>query len=145
MERSRNPSHDDVRAGGVRRRPGHATSRTRLATCKVCDSGNMIPSRLYRLSGPAVTIGWILLVCSGALALCEVGFLGLVSLPAALEESRRNGVRPVAGLSWWLGEVAMFAACSAVIWFVGGLLGWLLIMQKNVLLCTRCRATVDRA
>ena len=43
-----------------------------------------------------------------------------------------------------------FAACStgialigAGLSFIGGLLGWLLVMRKRVLMCNFCRATVD--
>jgi len=30
----------------------------------------------------------------------------------------------------------------AVIFFIGGLLGWLLVMKKKVLICTHCSAVV---
>ncbi len=43
-----------------------------------------------------------------------------------------------------------FAACGtgvaligAVLCFIGGVFGWLLVMRKRVLMCNYCRATID--
>ena len=38
-----------------------------------------------------------------------------------------------------------FALIGAILSFIGGLLGWILVMKKRVLACNRCGATIDAA
>lgn len=60
-------------------------SRGSYLTCKTCDYGTLTPKKVFRLSGPAVAIGYILLIPSilGMIA-CAVALIavniGLVSL-----------------------------------------------------------------
>lgn len=70
--------------------------------CRVCDQGVLSTQKVYRLSGPAVTIGYILLIPSLLGILLSVAFLVLSWVGAAsvthelssyaLEELEQSGV-----------------------------------------------------
>lgn len=194
--------------------------------CKVCDRGELVPRKVFRMSGPVVVIGFILLVPS-ALGVLVAGlvFFGVlawdgndpnrvalvenddmqlrracINVPVAdspvgvttaeyceclLAESKKTSASRAAtlcaqrydagtlapvddktkglylalvrtspsdettpstsqnrvGLFHMVGGMMAFAVGVAS--FVGGLLGWLLIMKKRVLKCTVCGATVS--
>jgi len=92
--------------------------------CKVCDEGHLTPKRIFRLSGPAVAIGYILLIPSViGMALCVVLFFDA----AAKNMPIGQAVSAVVGVGL----------------LVGGLLGWLLVMRKSVLRCSSCGVVVD--
>jgi hypothetical protein len=169
--------------------------------CKICDRGSLLDRRIHRMSGPAVVIGYILLIPSlAAIAFCALFFIVLLFQPsqryisarqAAIYEMRENSVPeevitqvlahplrdpadyildpgiPMVQYSWVkdatekirsgsplplqegndalvgrrLGEG--FFIMLGIGAFVGGLLGWLLVMKKRVLLCSFCNAVVD--
>ena len=100
-------------------------------SCKVCDKGALVQTKVHRLSGPAVVIGYIFLIPSilgiiiSALAFVQVSYLSHGSSGGSLVG----------------GFVLIFGLAS----FVGGLLGWLLVMKKRVLRCNVCSATVNAA
>ncbi len=157
----------------------------------------MTRKRVYRMSGPAVVIGFILLIPSilgmlfGGLTFLTAAIGGTAAaankLPAAALESvrrdltaqrvpediiadvcaekhvsdtRMNLARLDSGqqvavraaelsISTAKGAPALAACCGGgfsimilIGSFVGGLLGWLLIMRKTVLQCFRCGAVV---
>jgi hypothetical protein len=164
--------------------------------CQICGQGVMTRKRVFRMSGPAVVIGFILLVPS----ILGILFGGLTFLAAAIGsanadknvssaelESIRSSLaaqhvpddiiadvcaeKPVSETRLSLARLnstqqlavhaaelklstakaapALTACCgggfSVIIMigsFVGGLLGWLLIMRKTVLQCFRCGAVV---
>ena len=166
-----------------------------MIQCKVCDSGAMQHQKVNRLSGPAVAIGYLLLIPSicgiilaasmflmvifGAAATAsgetarEVHMEALEDLDiptelvgkiqrdedlsAAERESLTNeqrsaidaielsmaGSAAAGGCFAFLGTT--FAAFIAVTSFVGGLIGWLLVMRKKVLRCDHCGAIVEAA
>jgi hypothetical protein len=108
-------------------------------TCKICDRGTLVPRKIRRLSGPAVAIGYILLIPSIlGLVFCAILLIGilLVGITAAHGSSLATAL---AG-SGSIAIVLIGIGC-----FVGGLLGWLLVMKKHVLLCDNCGAVVDAA
>jgi hypothetical protein len=159
-------------------------------TCQVCSNGELRKKKKYRMSGPVVTTGYILLVPSilgilfGILLLFSSGkaadssFTGIDdSFKASLVEANvpeatiqkafstegltqvdREALTPEqrtaitdAELSRNAGKVGAGAGTAIagglgivliIIFFVGGLLGWLLIMTKKVLQCVSCNAVV---
>lgn len=202
--------------------------------CKVCDRGALIPKKMYRMSGPVVAIGYILLVPSvlgmlvSALVLLGVlsyqggdgSFTNQISsaAPNNYENSFRanciaNAKKAAQEAATPLSEAQLRQYCECSLWgiergesteeatkicseglrfgvlsplnantdriysdleaqgnaeqtndtgmtwfhiiggglaifwligsFVGGLLGWLLVMKKQVLQCNACGATVS--
>lgn len=65
-------------------------------TCKVCDAGVLVPRKIYRMSGPVVAIGYILLVPSILGVAASVAMLEGVSLittqPAAVPQGQATVV-----------------------------------------------------
>jgi hypothetical protein len=109
-------------------------------TCKICDRGTLMPRKIRRLSGPAVAIGYILLIPL-ILGMAGCAILLIVSLLAG-----------VAGAAHGSAFATAFAGIGAIAFvyigtlsFVFGLVGWLLIMKKHVLQCGYCGAVVDAA
>lgn len=103
-------------------------------TCKICDQGRLTKTKKYRLSGPVVFIGYVLLVPS---------ILGvLFSIMSFVEvSSMASGTGPTAA-SGIAGGITVFIGIA---FFVSGLLGWLLVMKKQVLQCGTCGAAVNTA
>jgi hypothetical protein len=94
--------------------------------CKVCDRGTLERNTKYRLAGPAVVIGYILLVPSVIGMLCALALSAFV-----LAKSTRSSA------------ITGFVGFTLIASLVGGLLGWLLVMKKRVLQCSTCRAVVN--
>ena len=59
-------------------RPGYASRRNSYFGCKICDRGTLRSKKVFRMSGPAIAIGFILLIPS----ICGMLFSGLVLLGA---------------------------------------------------------------
>lgn len=107
-------------------------------TCKICDRGTLMHRKIRRLSGPAVAIGYILLSPSiVGIAACAI--LLVISLFAGVAGAAHGSA--IATAFAGIGSVAFIylGICS----FVFGLLGWLLIMKKDVLQCGYCGAVVN--
>ena len=83
---------------------------------------------MYRMSGVVVVIGYIFLIPS------VLGMLVNACLFVAM--SRSISTSPAGGM---MGGAFLFLIFLS---FVGGLLGWLLVMKKSVLKCTHCGAVV---
>ncbi len=104
--------------------------------CKVCDRGTLRKKDIFRMSGPVVVIGFILLIPSMiGMALSAVGIYIMMS-SAEWKDTSQSGM---AGMA--IGFLITLAA--GVVCFAGGLLGWLLIMQRRVLQCPECRAVIN--
>jgi hypothetical protein len=115
----------------VRERPPEAPP----IRCKVCDRGELELKDLNRMSGPVVMIGVILLIFSLiGTVLCAIAFFSLLS--EAQQDLSRSGLVGVSAGMWI--TIAIGIAC-----FVGGLLGWLLVMRKRVLQCSFCSAVIN--
>lgn len=176
--------------------------------CRVCEKGTLMPQRVHRMSGPAVVIGYILLVPSLLGILLSGVFLVLswvgaasaastnVSTPFILQQGTRELLRttkvpvdlisslekgePVneasvnplpssqrlaiqqaeterlayeraqlatknakAGAAGCLGGCGtIFGVGGMILSFIGGLIGWLLVMKKDVLKCGSCGSVV---
>ncbi len=107
-------------------------------TCKICDRGTLMPRKIRRLSGPAVAIGYILLIPS-ILGMVGCAILLVVSLLAGVAGAAHRSAFATAFAGTW--SIAMLS--SGIGCFVFGLLGWLLIMKKHVLQCVYCGAVVN--
>ena len=102
--------------------------------CKICDKGALIQKRKYRMSGPVVLIGYILLIPS---------ILGV--LISAMTFFQLSSVSSQANASAGAGLAGGFSIFIGLAFFVSGLLGWLLIMKKQILQCNVCGAVVNAA
>jgi hypothetical protein len=101
-------------------------------SCKVCERGVLVPKKIYRMSGPVVVIGFIFLIP------CILGMLLAALLFTALVAPNVIGVAV-----YRTGFITTIALGLGISSFVGGLLGWLLVMKKRVLQCSVCGATVS--
>ncbi len=107
-------------------------------TCKICDRGTLMLRKIRRLSGPAVAIGYILLIPS-ILGVVGCAILLFVSLLAGVAGAAHGSAFATAFAGTWsIAFVSSGMGC-----FVFGLLGWLLIMKKHVLQCGYCGAVVN--
>ncbi|TWU39981.1 hypothetical protein Q31b_32970 [Novipirellula aureliae] len=63
---------------------------TRSFTCKTCDGGTMYATKMHRLSGPAVFIGYLILIPSvlGVLLGMGIGVLGVIGSAAVPSASK---------------------------------------------------------
>ena len=95
--------------------------------CKVCESGDLIPMKIFRLSGPVVAIGFILVI----LAVLGIVAVGLTFFTMAVR------VAPLFHVI-----TGAFASALGLVSIVCGLLGWLLVRKKHVLQCSACGSIV---
>lgn len=103
--------------------------------CKVCDAGTLLRRKKFRMSGPVVAIGYILLIPSIlGILFSAFMFFTAASLPHA------NGAASADMATGIAGGVAIFFGIAS---FVGGLIGWLLVMKRQVLECNTCQAVVN--
>jgi hypothetical protein len=94
-------------------------------TCKVCDRGSLQRKQAYRLGGPAVVIGYILLIPS----VLAMTFWLAVGVLAIFVSTGPNDITPAA--RFLVGVFGSGVAIGAgVVAFIAGLLGWLLVMKK---------------
>lgn len=106
-------------------------------TCKICDQGQLKQIKRYRLSAPVVFIGYVLLVPSILGVLFSIVTLAtFVGLSSA---ASRGGTDAATGIA---GGITVFVGLA---FFVSGLLGWLLVMKKQILQCDACGAAVNAA
>ena len=98
--------------------------------CKVCERGSVEQRKIFRMSMPVVVIGFILLIPS-VLGMLFCAFAVLVGL----SNSGSNGGAAAIAISVFVG--------IGIAFFVGGLIGWLLVMKKRVLQCSNCGATIS--
>jgi hypothetical protein len=97
--------------------------------CKICERGELTKRRIFRMSGPVVVIGFILLIPS------VLGIMfSVLMLVGSL--SSEGGNTLTTGIGVW---ITLLGIAS----FVGGLLGWLLVMKKRVLQCSVCGAVIN--
>jgi len=104
-----------------------------VVRCKTCDVGVLQRIRKYRMSGVVVAIGYILLIPSvlGVL-FSALGFIRMVTLMPSTTGAVTAGATIAGGVFIFFGVFSL----------VGGLLGWLLVMKKDVLQCGHCGAVV---
>jgi hypothetical protein len=95
--------------------------------CKVCEAGDLIPKRIFRLSGPVVAMGFILVI----LAVLGIVAVGLTFFTIAVRFAPLLHVMTGA-----------FAIALGLVSIVCGLLGWLLVRKKRVLQCSACGSIV---
>jgi hypothetical protein len=110
-------------------------SSVAVAPCRVCERGTLSRRNVHRMSGPAVVIGYIFLVPS----LFGIAFSILMFVLMIASAGRTQAPDGAAILGSGIFVV------TGLIAFVGGLVGWLLVMKKNVLQCSNCQAVVNAA
>jgi hypothetical protein len=132
--------------------------------CHVCAGEDLINQKVYRLSGPAVVIGYILLIPSFIGIALNVIFLIVIGAGAtgpaisssAMQEAMMNNdptldpaiaeeaANTFAGCTCCLGGLlGIGPVVGMILCFVGGLLGWILIMKKKVMVCRNCKTIVS--
>jgi hypothetical protein len=104
--------------------------------CKVCDAGTLLRRKKFRMSGPVVAIGYIFLIPS----ILGIIFSAFMLFTAASLPHAANDVASADMATGIAGGVAIFFGIAS---FVGGLIGWLLVMKKQVLECNTCKAVVS--
>jgi hypothetical protein len=104
--------------------------------CKVCDAGTLVRRKKFRMSGPVVAIGYIFLIPS----ILGILFSAIMLFTAASSPHAANNVALADTATGIAGGVAIFFGIAS---FVGGLIGWLLVMKKQVLECNTCKAVVN--
>ena len=117
--------------------PGTSDVRA-YPTCKICDRGTLTPRKIRRLSGPAVAIGYILLIPS-IIGIASYAILFIIALIAGFAGTA-HGSGILAAVA---GGFSLVILSVAILCFVSGLVGWLLIMKKHVLQCVCCGAVID--
>ncbi len=168
----------------------HGMQNPGYLRCKICDRGTLFRTKKFRMSGPVVVIGFLLLIPSilGILFSILMLFLGagtsaaaiasakreveadliakgvpkgivekvikLETIPdgdlAKLKDDRRNAVdsarrtltAEIARSGIGGAAVVGTSVCVGISSFIGGLLGWLLVMRKKVLQCNFCGGVV---
>ena len=99
--------------------------------CRMCNKGTIAKTRVYRMSGVGITIGYIFLGLSLlGLLLALKGFVRSLQ-PAPGGFMNFNGLLEP--------ELSM---CIGFFSVVGGGVGWLLIRKKSVLKCNHCGVEV---
>lgn len=102
--------------------------------CKICDAGTLAPRKKFRMSGPVVAIGYIFLIPS----ILGILFSVFMFVSASSIHAGNDATGTAA-----TGIIGGFAILFGVGSFVGGLVGWLLVMKKSVLECGVCKAVVN--
>lgn len=113
--------------------------------CTACKTPNsMTATKIGKFSGVVRTIGGILLIPSFlGFAFAGLVFVSTIMATASMPNAHSDAEQ--AGQAIGMGIGVVFCAIVAVISLVGGLLGWLLLMNKKVFKCQRCGFILDRA
>ena len=102
--------------------------------CKTCDVGALNRQKVYRMSGIVVAIGYILLAPS-VLGLLITAYLFIRTVGVLTADSSTAGLAAQ-------GFIETLYIMVGAGFLVAGLLGWLLVMKKQILRCTHCQAVV---
>ena len=113
--------------------------------CKACNErASMSPTKVPRFSGVVRTIGGILLVPSFiGFAIAAVFLISTLVMTADVMSSATNETQQTAaalGSAIGIG----FSLVVGVVSLVSGLLGWLLLLKRNVYKCVKCDSIIDR-
>jgi hypothetical protein len=113
--------------------------------CNACKTAkSMTATRVARFSGIVRTIGGILLVPSFlGLGFALLMFLSTIMVSSSMPQAHSEAERAGSAIGFGIGFV--FSVTVGVISLVGGLLGWLLLQNRNVWKCVRCGYILDRA
>ena len=117
--------------------------------CRACETeSSMIPTFIPRMSAIVRVIGVILLIPSfaGVIGSGITLMLYLIALLSGSPSSSRvSSDAEMAGRALGVGIGFIAALSWGILSFVFGLIGWLLLMNRNVWKCTRCGTVFDRA
>jgi len=122
-----------------------ATGSTLQLDCNACKTtSSMMSTRIARFSNIVRVIGCILLVPS-FLGIAFAGLMLLSTLMATSQMPTGHSDAENAGRAIGFGIGFVFSIVVGVISLVGGLVGWLLLLNRNVWKCMRCGFVLDRA
>jgi hypothetical protein len=140
--RAETPAEETFKAAsGFQEKNGDVIDATDAPFCRTCGLGRLVKLSQYRLSLPVVVIGYFLLVPSCIGMMMSVVGLVLYLIRGGGEVS--NSVAHEKGLAVLATTIgSSFFLLLLVVWFVGGVFGWLLVMKKKVLQCSHCGAIV---
>ena len=113
--------------------------------CNACKTPSaMIATKIAKFSAIIRVIGGILLVPSVlGIAFALLVFLSTVMSSSVMSTAHSDAEQTGAAIG--LGIGFMFSLFIGVISLVGGLLGWLLLLNRKVYRCMRCGFVIDRA
>ena len=131
-----------------------------VPVCKICGRDALVARKIFRMSWPIVSIGFLLLIPSalGMIVSALMLFGVLSSGPSDITHIRDKAVEKMWALHFPQSVVGVvvkvtsgaiflfgsrFAIALGIASLVGGLLGWSLLMKKRVLQCSVCRAAID--
>lgn len=100
-------------------------------TCKMCNAGTIMKTKVYRMSKVGVAIGYIVLVLSA------LGLLFAVVLLLTMPRGDRNALQELGD-----GLAEAGAMCIGFSSLVGAFFGCLLVLKKQVLKCNQCGVEV---
>ena len=113
--------------------------------CNACKTAvSMNPTKIGRFSSVVRTIGVVLLIPS----FLGIGFAGLMFLSLIMTTSSTPAATSdaaAAGQAVGFGLVFVVIVIVGIGSLIGGLLGWLLLLNRNVYKCMRCGFIIDRA
>lgn len=108
-------------------------------TCNACKTeGRIEQKKVSKFSGPVVFIGWIFLIPSllgvlfSLIMFLSMGAVHSDVAAQATSDAEQAGAAIGAGIGYMVFGVLGISS------FVGGLLGWLLVMKRKVLKCSNC-------
>lgn len=133
------------RPSPVRPSSGGAGTAMRL-DCSACKGkSTMVPTSVNRMSPVVVLIGWILVVPSIlGIAWAVLCFLSVVGAAGSTYSTSSSAAAEM-GTTIGAGIGIILSIGVGIASLVGGLLGYLLIMEKKVWRCSVCGFVLDRA
>jgi hypothetical protein len=113
--------------------------------CNACRTlQSMEATKIGKFSSIVRTIGVILLVPSFlGMGVALLMFISMIISSANVGTPKNDA--EAAGQAIGLGVVFIFVIITGVVSLVGGLLGWLLLLNRKVYKCLRCGFILDRA
>jgi hypothetical protein len=113
--------------------------------CNACKTtASMNPTKIGKFSSIVRTIAVLLLIPS----FLGMGVAGLMLLSLIMSTSSTPAATSdaaAAGQAIGFGLVFVVIAIVGILSLVGGLLGWLLLLNRSVYKCMRCGFIIDRA
>ena len=116
-----------------------------MLDCNACKTaGSMTASKVPKFSQVVRVIGGILLIPSFlGLGFAVLLFGSAIMTTSSMPSSNSDAAH--AGATIGFGIAFIFSVFVGVVSLVGGLIGWLLLLNRNVYQCLRCSFIMDRA
>lgn len=113
--------------------------------CNACKTPNsMTRTKVAKFSSVVRFIGQLLLIPSFlGIAFAILVFMSFIFVTIQIPNSNNEAEK--AGQAIGLGISILFSVTVGIISLVGGLVGWLLLLNRNVYKCQRCGFIIERA